>query len=198
MRNIILFIFLPFTLSVSAQQSDVVAIYQEILNFEKPAGKVIVRDYNALKDGFLINIELYQLIISQRSYAASIGHDYETNFVKKWIDEPVISDAVIVLNTMLSDTNVVEIPPSDFAVKFTDDEIKNLYLKYKHKVWKKLQSKLKVSTICTFSKVAFIGDYAAVYSDSQCDYLCGSGDLFILKKSGGRWQIHAVLNLWVS
>jgi len=50
------------------------------------------------------------------------------------------------------------------------------------------------------SRVGFnvIKTEALIYVESYCGALCGSGDLFLLRKNGDRWEIVATQDLWVS
>jgi hypothetical protein len=41
-------------------------------------------------------------------------------------------------------------------------------------------------------------DEALVYAESSCGSLCGSGDLFLLRKRGDRWEMIAQSTLWLS
>lgn len=41
-------------------------------------------------------------------------------------------------------------------------------------------------------------DEALVYTETGCGALCGSGDLFFLKRKGSDWRIVEHLNLWLS
>jgi hypothetical protein len=56
------------------------------------------------------------------------------------------------------------------------------------------------SGIIRFSRVGFNSgrDEALVSVDSTCGSLCGSGDLFLLRRIAGKWTIVGRANLWVS
>ncbi|MBA3487388.1 MAG: hypothetical protein H0T88_09420 [Lysobacter sp.] len=41
-------------------------------------------------------------------------------------------------------------------------------------------------------------DYALTYIEHQCDGLCGSGGLHLLKRKGASWSVVKSLRLWVS
>ena len=64
--------------------------------------------------------------------------------------------------------------------------------------WKKIRKKYGTTNVVAFSNINYQGDFAAAYYELNCGGLCGTGNIVIFEKVGGKWKIMTEYNLWMS
>lgn len=93
-------------------------------------------------------------------------------------------------NSFLLDAPVVLLTQSEFAEIFADEN-----------GWERFYESYPESQgIMTLSRAGFNADrdQALVYAGNQRDYLAGRGNIILLAKRGGEWEIDQVILAWIS
>jgi hypothetical protein len=114
----------------------------------------------------------------------------ETN--SSWSLGPLSASAQILLNQSNTETR------ADFASK--NKSSCSIGGFRKGDIDKTAQAEGNWSGDIRLSRIGFNStrDEALVYTESVCGSLCGSGDIFLLRKERDHWEVVAQRNLWVS
>lgn len=107
----------------------------------------------------------------------------------------------IFLDTPKLDGRSLMLRPATITI--TNQQFQN-YFKSKsgrqiEKGWKKFYRQHRgAHGVFEFSKIAYEDEYACFYVGRHSSPLSGSGDVVIMKKRNGNWEVIAYINLWVS
>jgi len=160
-------------------------------SYEKYVEQIKVEIEERKKDTTKYIVAIYDTLISYESNYNDLD-SYLTNQSIKDYHEPIKY-----LYSKTKENRKVDITKIKHGIKY---ELRyNSTLPGSEEIWK-TELDFKFLGIFQFSRVYFdtLENYGVLYSAYYCGRLCAYGDLILIKKVNGIWQIAEKIGLWVS